>query len=79
MKVLIVGLNYEPKPIGIGPYTTGLAEYLAERGHRVEVGALIRSFAGLPGGARKRPEWASPVAGITSRTFPAGRSESSIT
>ena len=37
MKVLIVGLNYAPEPIGIGPYTTGLAEYLAQRGHRVEV------------------------------------------
>ena len=37
MKVLIVGLNYAPEPIGIGPYTTGLAEYLAGHGHRVEV------------------------------------------
>ena len=37
MKVLIVGLNYAPEPIGIGPYTTGLAEYLAGCGHRVEV------------------------------------------
>ena len=37
MKVLIVGLNYAPEPIGIGPYTTGLAEFLAARGHRVEV------------------------------------------
>ena len=37
MNVLIVGLNYAPEPIGIGPYTTGLAEWLAGRGHRVEV------------------------------------------
>jgi colanic acid biosynthesis glycosyl transferase WcaI len=37
LKVLIVGLNYAPEPIGIGPYTTGLAEYLAGAGHRVEV------------------------------------------
>lgn len=37
MKVLIVGLNYAPEPIGIGPYTSGLAEYLAGCGHRVEV------------------------------------------
>ena len=37
MRILIVGLNYAPEPIGIGPYTTGLAEYLAEQGHRVEV------------------------------------------
>ena len=37
MKVLIVGLNYAPEPIGIGPYTSELAEYLAGCGHRVEV------------------------------------------
>ena len=37
MRILIVGLNYAPEPIGIGPYTTGLAEYLAAQGHRVEV------------------------------------------
>ena len=37
MKVLIVGLNYAPEPIGIGPYSTGLAEYLAAQGHRIEV------------------------------------------
>ena len=37
MKVLIVGLTYAPEPIGIGPYTTGLAEFLAARGHRIEV------------------------------------------
>lgn len=33
--LLIVGLNYAPEPVGIGPYTTGLAEALAARGHRV--------------------------------------------
>ena len=36
-RLLIVGLNYAPEPIGIGPYTTGLAEFLAERGWEVEV------------------------------------------
>lgn len=35
-RVLIVGLNYAPEPVGIGPYTAGLAEELAARGHRVE-------------------------------------------
>jgi colanic acid biosynthesis glycosyl transferase WcaI len=34
-RVLIVGLNYAPEPVGIGPYTTGLAEALAEAGHAV--------------------------------------------
>ncbi len=37
MRVLIVGLNSAPEPVGIGPYTTGLAEALAKRGHQVEM------------------------------------------
>ena len=37
LRILIVGLNYAPEPIGIAPYTTGLAEHLARAGHRVEV------------------------------------------
>jgi colanic acid biosynthesis glycosyl transferase WcaI len=37
MKLLILGLNYAPEPVGIGPYTSGLAEALARRGHRVTV------------------------------------------
>jgi len=37
LRVLIVGLNYAPEPIGIAAYTTGLAEHLARAGHRVEV------------------------------------------
>ena len=55
MKVLIVGLNYAPEPIGIGPYTTGLAEYLAQRGHRVEVVAgrpYYPQWRAYPGFAR---------------------------
>jgi hypothetical protein len=35
--VLIVGLNYAPEPVGIGPYTQGLAEALAARGAQVRV------------------------------------------
>lgn len=37
MRLLIVGLNYAPEPVGIGPYTAGLATSLAARGHAVEV------------------------------------------
>lgn len=37
MKVLIVGINYAPEPVGIGPYTAGTAEYLAAAGHEVSV------------------------------------------
>jgi len=37
MKLLILGLNYAPEPVGIAPFTTGLAEGMAARGHQVEV------------------------------------------
>lgn len=58
MKILLLGLNYAPELIGIGPYTTGLAEALAARGHRVRV------VAGQP----YYPEWrARPGCGGWSR------------
>ncbi|WP_298190302.1 WcaI family glycosyltransferase [Novosphingobium sp.] len=56
MKLLILGLNYAPEPVGIGPYTTGLAEEMASRGHQVEVVAgkpyypQWRPYAGQPKG-----------------------------
>ena len=37
MNILIVGLNYAPEPVGIGPYTTGMAQALAAAGHAVTV------------------------------------------
>ncbi len=37
MRLLMLGLNYAPEPVGIGPYTAGLAEVLAARGHSVTV------------------------------------------
>ncbi|MEO6389327.1 MAG: WcaI family glycosyltransferase [Croceibacterium sp.] len=37
MKFLFLGLNYAPEPVGIGPYTSGLAEALVARGHQVTV------------------------------------------
>ncbi len=35
--ILILGLNYAPEPVGIGPYTAAMAQSLAARGHRVRV------------------------------------------
>jgi colanic acid biosynthesis glycosyl transferase WcaI len=35
--ICLVGLNYAPEPIGIGPYSQGWAEALAARGHDVQV------------------------------------------
>lgn len=37
VRVAIIGINYEPEPTGIAPYTTGLAAGLAKRGHDVRV------------------------------------------
>ncbi|MDG5747847.1 WcaI family glycosyltransferase [Qipengyuania sp. XHP0207] len=34
-RILFIGLNYSPEPIGVGPYSSGLAEALVERGHQV--------------------------------------------
>ena len=36
-RILVVGLNYAPEPVGIGPYSRGLAEALAAKGSAVEV------------------------------------------
>lgn len=47
LKITIVSINYAPEVTGIAPYTTGLAEGLAARGHRVRV------ITGLP----HYPEW----------------------
>ncbi len=47
MRILISGINYAPEATGIAPYTTGLAEHLSARGHRVTV------VTGLP----SYPQW----------------------
>ncbi len=58
MKLLILGLNYAPEPVGIGLYTAGLAEAFAQRGHQVSVIAgkpyypQWRAYPGQPKGRR---------------------------
>lgn len=47
MHLLVLGINYWPEETGIGPCTTRLCEYLADRGHRVTM------VTGLP----YYPEW----------------------
>lgn len=47
MNILIHGLNYAPEPTGTGKYTAEMAQWLAARGHRVEV------VCGLP----HYPQW----------------------
>jgi len=52
MRVIIWGINYAPEPTGISPYTTDLAEFLAQRGMEVEV---VTGFSYYPAW-QKRPE-----------------------
>ena len=52
MRILIWGINYAPEPTGIAPFNAGLAEWLAERGHEVE---MVTTFPYYPSW-RKRPE-----------------------
>jgi len=47
MRILVLGNNYAPEQTGIGPFTTGLCEDLAARGHRVAVITARPSY----------PEW----------------------
>lgn len=37
MNILILGINYAPEMVGIGPYTAGMAQYLSAAGHSVTV------------------------------------------
>lgn len=37
MKILIYGINYAPELVGVGKYTSEMAEWLAKRGHQVHV------------------------------------------
>ncbi|MEQ1900560.1 MAG: WcaI family glycosyltransferase [Devosia sp.] len=36
-RLLLLGINYAPEQVGIAVYSTGMAEWLAARGHSVEV------------------------------------------
>jgi colanic acid biosynthesis glycosyl transferase WcaI len=45
-RVLVVGMNYWPEPTGSAPYTTGAAEFLAERGAHV---TALTGFPHYPG------------------------------
>lgn len=66
-RILIVGLNYAPEPVGIGPYTQGLAEALAAQGRSVEVICgqpyypQWRRYPGFVRGWSRRTEGGVPV------------------
>src|SRR5258706_14340477 len=35
VRLMVVGINYAPEPVGIGPYTAQMCEGLVRRGHQV--------------------------------------------
>src|SRR3974390_1073676 len=37
MRILVIGINYAPECISVGPFTTGLCEALASSGHQISV------------------------------------------
>ena len=45
LRITFVGLNYQPEPTGIAPYSSGLARGLAARGHRVK---FVTAFPHYP-------------------------------
>lgn len=52
MNLLVLGMNYAPESTGIAPFTTGLCEYLAARGHAVTVATTFPHY----------PEWKTHAA-----------------
>ena len=48
-RLLIVGLNYAPEPVGIGPYTAGLAEVYAVTGEKAKAIELLDGLLSRPG------------------------------
>jgi glycosyltransferase involved in cell wall biosynthesis len=56
MRILVASVNYAPEVTGIAPFTTGLAEHLAQQGHEVVV-ATTYPFAPLWRWFEPPPRW----------------------
>lgn len=52
MRIVVWGINYWPEPTGIAPFNAGMCEWLAERGHHVE---MVSTFSYYPAW-KKLPE-----------------------
>jgi colanic acid biosynthesis glycosyl transferase WcaI len=53
MRIIVWGINYAPEPTGIGPYNAAVCEYLASRGHDVE---MVTSFEYYPAWRRREED-----------------------
>src|SRR3954452_8540124 len=67
--VLVVGINYAPEPTGIAPYTTGVAEHLAESAASVEVLTGVPHYPAwdVPRSYRRRLRRSEIVGGVEVR------------
>lgn len=45
VRIIVWGINYAPEETGIGPFNTGMCEWLSSRGHEVE---MVTTFAYYP-------------------------------
>jgi colanic acid biosynthesis glycosyl transferase WcaI len=55
MRIIVWGINYAPEQTGIGPYNTALCEFLAGRGHDVE---MVTGFEYYPAWQKQeRDRW----------------------
>ena len=45
VRIIVWGINYAPEETGIGPFNTGMCEWLAARGHQVE---MVTTFSYYP-------------------------------
>lgn len=72
MRILVLGLNYAPEPIGIAVYTTGLCEALAAAGHQVSVVAARPYYPAwrIDPSYRGRRRRRERVAGVDIRRVP---------
>ncbi|MCC2975522.1 WcaI family glycosyltransferase [Sphingomonas sp. PL-96] len=66
MRILVLGLNHAPEPVGIGPYTAGMVAALAAAGHQVRLVTAKPYYPGWrvdPAAARPfyRREWEESV------------------
>lgn len=52
MRIIVWGINYAPEPTGIAPYNTALCEFLAAKGHEVN---MVTAFPYYPAW-KKQPE-----------------------
>jgi glycosyltransferase involved in cell wall biosynthesis len=65
VRVLIFGIDYFPESIGIGPYTTGMAEHYAKVGHEVRVATGVPHYPWW----RAQPIPATPSNGVRLRRY----------